>query len=61
MIINCYDEFGTYTTPEDIEIYIEQLILDNPNSDENTIFNQLVNYFGQDFTNMIEYIMYGED
>jgi hypothetical protein len=61
MIINSYDEFGTYTTTEDIEIYIEQLILDNPNTDEDTVFNLSVNHFGRNFISMIEYIMYGED
>jgi len=60
MILKFYDEFGIYTTREEIESFIESM-LKNGETDDKIIFNECVKYFGSDYINTIESVMYEED
>ncbi len=60
MIIPYYDEFGMYTSSDDIEGFIKNLI-DQGLNDDKTIFSRCIEQFGQEFSNIIEYILYGKD
>jgi hypothetical protein len=52
MILKFYDEFGIYTDKEEIENFIESLIKIVENNEE-SIFNQCINHFGQEYSNII--------
>lgn len=56
-VLPYYDEFGIYTTPEDVKLYINEL-LSNGFLEEDIIFEKCVNHFGREFSNMIKYILY---
>lgn len=60
MIVPFYDEFCVYTTQEDVEFYVESLIKSGIET-EKDIYHKCIEYFGQDFSRIIEYIVYGED
>lgn len=56
-----YDEFNIYTTPSDVENYIESLINEGIEIKEE-IYNKCISYFGTDLKHIIDDIFfYGED
>ena len=56
-----YDEFNIYTTPTDIENYIENLITEGIEIKEE-IYSKCLSYFGVDFKHIIDDIFfYDED
>jgi hypothetical protein len=56
-----YDEFNIYTTPSDVENYIESLINEGIEIKEE-IYNKCISYFGADLKHIIDDIFfYGED
>ncbi len=56
-----YDEFNIYTTPSDVENYIESLINEGIEIKEE-IYNKCISYFGKDLKHIIDDIFfYGED
>jgi|AACY02.14.fsa_nt_gi hypothetical protein len=57
MIPQFYDEFGIYTTEEDIEIFIKSLINLGEN-DDITIYNKCIDTFGQVFAETIDNLLY---
>lgn len=48
-----YDEFNIYTTPTDVENYIESLINEGIDIKEE-VYNKCINYFGLDFKGIID-------
>ena len=60
MILKFYDEFGIYTSREEIESFIENMIK-NGQDDDKIIFNECVRYFGSDLVDMITNIMYEDE
>lgn len=48
-----YDEFNIYTTPTDVENYIESLINEGIDIKEE-VYNKCINYFGLDFKSIID-------
>ena len=61
MIIPDYDEFGMYTSSQDIEDFIKNLVENQGLEDDTTIFGKCVEQFGIEFSTIIEYILYGKD
>lgn len=59
MFIPHYDEFGIYTTEDEIKIYIENL-LSQGETDEKEVLNKCKDKFGEYSTDTIEYILYGD-
>lgn len=57
MIIPHYDEFGIYTTDDDVKSYIENLLEKGEKEEE--IFKKCKIRFGKYLINTIEYILYG--
>ena len=57
MIPQFYDEFGIYTTDEDIEIFIKNLINLGENDDK-VIYSKCINTFGLMFSETIENLLY---
>jgi hypothetical protein len=57
MIPQFYDEFGIYTTEEDIEIFIKNLINLGEN-DDITIYNKCIDTFGRVFAETIDHLLY---
>jgi hypothetical protein len=56
-----YDEFNIYTTPSDVENYIESLINEGIEIKEE-IYSKCISYFGVDLKHIIDEIFsYGED
>jgi hypothetical protein len=56
-----YDEFNIYTTPTDVENYIESLINEGIEIKEE-IYSKCLNYFGVDLKHIIDDIFfYDED
>lgn len=53
-----YDEFNIYTTPTDVENYIESLINEGIEIKEE-VYNKCINYFGVDFKSVIDDIFTG--
>jgi hypothetical protein len=53
-----YDEFNIYTTPTDVENYIESLINEGIEIKEE-VYNKCINYFGLDFKSVIDDIFTG--
>ena len=60
MILKFYDEFGIYTSREEIESFIENMIK-NGEDDDKVIFNECIRYFGSDFVDIITNIMYEDE
>lgn len=60
MIINCYDEFGIYTNNEDINLFIENLVSQGE-TDEKIVFDKCIRFFGENLSDLINEVMYGED
>lgn len=56
-----YDEFNIYTTPNDVENYIESLIKEGIEIKEE-IYSKCISYFGVDLKHIIDEIFfYDED
>jgi len=59
MYILDYDEFNIYTTPSDVEKYIESLINEGIEIKEE-IYSKCLSYFGEDLTHIIDDIFFYE-
>ena len=55
-----YDEFGIYTTVDDIKFYVNELFEVGVSSEEEVV-SKCINEFGRSNYNLIEMIVYGED
>lgn len=55
-----YDEFGIYTTVDDIKCYIVSLLETGVSSEEEVISNCICE-FGRNNSDLIERVLYGED
>lgn len=55
-----YDEFNIYTTIEDVQNYIISLVQKGYDSREE-IYSMCLEYFGQNYTGMIDDLMNDED
>ncbi len=55
-----YDEFGIYTTVDDIKFYVTTLFEVGVSSEEE-IVSKCINEFGKSNFNLIEIVIYGED
>lgn len=55
-----YDEFGIYTTFEDVRCYITSL-LEKGISSEEEVINSCLAEFGRNNSDLIEKVLYGED
>ena len=60
MILPYYDEFGMYTNSDDIETFIKGL-MEQGISEETKIYSSCIEQFGNEFSNLIEYLIYGKD
>jgi hypothetical protein len=60
MIVPYYDEFGMYTNSDDIETFIKGL-MEQGIGEETTIYSRCIEQFGNEFSNLIEYLIYGKD
>lgn len=52
-----YDEFGTYTTKEDIYTYVENLIKLGE-TDAKTVYDKCIFMFGEMFSDTINEVLY---
>jgi len=57
MTLNFYDEFGTYTTKEDIETYVENLV-NLGETDDIIVYDKCILIFGEMFSDIINEILY---
>jgi hypothetical protein len=57
MIILDYDEFGIYTTIDDVKNYISQLF-DKGIETESEIYEQCLNHFGNIYSELIDSALY---
>jgi hypothetical protein len=55
ILIPDYDEFNIYTSIDDVENYVEQLILEGYELKEE-IYTLCLNHFGKDFQSIIDII-----
>lgn len=55
-----YDEFGIYTTVDDIKCYVSSLFETGISSEEE-VFSNCIIEFGNFNYNLIESVLYGED
>jgi hypothetical protein len=55
-----YDEFGIYTSVDDIKSFISSLFETGISSEEEVVSNCLIE-FGDDNFDLIEKVLYGED
>ena len=55
-----YDEFGIYTTVEDVKNFVTSLF-ERGISSEEEVFSNCVLEFGKSHFNLIERVLYGED
>jgi hypothetical protein len=55
-----YDEFNIYTTPNDIENYIESLINEGVEIKEEA-YSRCISYFGEDLKHIIDIFFYEGD
>ena len=55
-----YDEFGIYTSVEDIKSFVSSLFETGISSEEEVVSNCLIE-FGDDNFDLIEKVLYGED
>jgi hypothetical protein len=61
MFVPYYDEFGVYTTHEDVKLYVEELIERKIVDNDDDLYKKCIEYFGHNFSDLIRYIVYGED
>jgi hypothetical protein len=59
-IILDYDEFNIYTTPGDVESYIESLIEEGIHL-KDEIYDRCLGYFGEDLKHLIDIVFRDED
>lgn len=59
-VVPQYDEFGIYTTSDDVKIFITSLF-EMGLTLEDDIFSNCVSKFGKSHLNLIEKVIYGED
>lgn len=59
-ILPQYDEFGIYTTSDDIRCFVSSLFETGISSEEEVISN-CIDEFGRDNFDLIEKVLYGED
>jgi hypothetical protein len=55
-----YDEFGIYTTVDDVKCYVSSLFETGISSEEEVFSNCLIE-FGSSSSYLIESVLYGED
>lgn len=55
-----YDEFGIYTSFDDIKSFVSSLFETGISSEEEVVSNCLIE-FGEDNFDLIEKVLYGED
>jgi hypothetical protein len=55
-----YDEFGIYTSVDDIKSFVSSLFETGISSEEEVVSNCLIE-FGDDNFDLIEKVLYGED
>jgi hypothetical protein len=55
-----YDEFGIYTTTDDIICYVASLIEQGVSSEED-VLSKCIDEFGRSHSDLIEKALYGED
>lgn len=55
-----YDEFGIYTSAEDVKDFVISL-LEMGVTEEFDVIEQCVDRFGASYTSLIEKVLYGED
>jgi hypothetical protein len=55
-----YDEFGIYTTIDDVKSFVSSLFETGISSEEE-VFSNCLNEFGRDNSYLIEKVLYGED
>jgi hypothetical protein len=58
-VIPQYDEFGIYTTVDDIKFYITELF--EVGVSEEDVVSKCINEFGRSNSNLIEIVIYDED
>lgn len=59
-MVNDYDEFNIYTTLEDVENYVKNLINQGFEIPEE-IYNKCLSHFGSEFKSLIDNFFYDED
>jgi hypothetical protein len=59
-ILPQYDEFGIYTTSEDIKSFVSSLF-ETEILSENEVISKCVEHFGENTFHLIEKALYGED
>ena len=59
MFVPHYDEFGIYTTEDEIKNYIESLIKEGE-TEEEKVLEKCKIFFGEYSSDIIEYIGYGD-
>jgi hypothetical protein len=59
-VIPQYDEFGIYTTVDDIKFYKNELFEVGVSSEEDVV-SKCINEFGRSNSNLIEIVIYDED
>jgi len=57
MTPNFYDEFGIYTTKEDIETYVENLVNLGETNDR-VVYDKCILLFGEFFSDIINEVLY---
>lgn len=55
-----YDEFGIYTTTDDVKRFVSSLFATGISSEEEIVSN-CIDEFGSDNFDLIEKVLYGED
>jgi hypothetical protein len=55
-----YDEFGIYTSTEDVKDFVISLF-ESGITEEFDVIDQCVDRFGTSYRNLIEKVLYGED
>lgn len=60
IVLPQYDEFGIYTTVDDIKSYVASLFETGISSEEE-VFSNCLSEFGNSSYNLIEKVLYGED
>ena len=55
-----YDEFGIYTSTEDVKYFVISLF-ESGITEEFEVIDQCVDRFGTSYRNLIEKVLYGED
>jgi hypothetical protein len=59
-ILPQYDEFGIYTTTEDIKNFVSSLF-EVETLSENEVISKCMEHFGKNASYLIEKVLYGED